>query len=139
MADGLCDSVFVLTESGASLRAHGLVALHELFTSTMVLFHRPGIERGSDEERSLKALGLAMRAILLAEQAVAVTFDLPRDALATLDLPAAVSPTVSQTLDPEWVAGQVLIQRSQFPSVLLQLQAAGARGIFRQDVDGYLP
>ena len=68
-----------------------------------------------------------------------MTFDLPRDALATLDLPAAVSPTVSQTLDPEWVAGQVLIQRSQFPSVLLQLQAAGARGIFRQDVDGYLP
>lgn len=139
VADGLCDSVVVLTETGASLRAHGLEVLHELFTSTMVLIHRPEFERGSDQLRSLQALGWAMRAILQAEQAVLVTFDLRRDAIATLDLPAAVSPTISQTLDPEWVAGQVLIVRAQFPAVLLQLQASGARGIFMQDVAAYQP
>lgn len=139
VADGLCDSVFVLTETGASLRAHGLEVVKKLYTSAMVLIHRHEIKKGSDQLRTLEALGLAMCAILQAEQAVLVTFDLRRDALSKLDLPAAVSPTISQTLDPAWVAGQVLIERSQFPAVLLQLQAAHTRGIFRQDVDGYLP
>jgi len=137
IADGLCDAVFVVTETGSSLAAHGLKILRDnLFISTPQLLARPGLFPG--QLVALEEIGLALRAVLDAESMITVTFDLPRSQVARLQLPAAVSPTINSTLEAEWVAGQVLIERRQLGHVLWQLKQAGARGVFMQDVQGYM-
>ncbi|MDD5110248.1 MAG: ATP phosphoribosyltransferase [Patescibacteria group bacterium] len=138
--DGLCDAVFVMTETGSSLKAHNLAVIYpRLLTVSPQLYYRPGLKRKPERFRYIEALGAAMRAVLTADQVVVVTFNIPHRAAKTLKLPAAVSPTISKTKDPKWNAGQVLIRRAQFPATLLQLQRAGARSIFMLDVAAYLP
>jgi ATP phosphoribosyltransferase len=137
VGDGLCDAVFVVTETGSSLAAHGLTILRDnLFVSNPQLLASPRLS--SAELSLMEEIGLAMRSILDAEKMATITFDLRRDKLEGLKLPAAVSPTINNTLDPDWIAGQVLIERRQLGCVLRQLRLVGAQGVFMQDVQGYM-
>jgi ATP phosphoribosyltransferase len=137
VGDGLCDAVFVVTETGSSLAAHGLTILRDnLFVSNPQLLASPRLS--SAELSLMEEIGLAMRSILDAEKMATITFDLRRDKLEGLKLPAAVSPTINNTLDPDWIAGQVLIERQQLGCVLRQLRLVGAQGVFMQDVQGYM-
>ncbi len=129
-------------ETGSSIRANGLqVICPGLLVSTPELLCHPGIATGSPFYLAIENIGFALQAILGAEDRVMVVFDVPADWIADLmeQLPAAVSPTVSETLDEEWRAGQVLVARHKFGEVLRLLKANGAREIAMQDVDGYLP
>ncbi len=137
VSDELCDLVFVVTESGGSLRAHGLKIIRDnLFVSTpeVLCYLNAPIEA----QQVAKEIYLAMQAILAAEFMVTVKFDLRLDDLAGLQLPSAVSPTISDTQDPAWVAAEVLIERRQFGHVLRLLANVGAQGIYMQDVQGYI-
>ncbi len=137
VGDGLCDAVFVVTETGSSLKAHSLEVLCDnLFVSTPQLLARDGLSEA--ELGVVEAIGLAMKAVLEAADMVTLTFDIPTEVLDDLELACAVSPTVSQTMDPLWLAGQVLIPRVQLGKTLLELRRAGARGVFMQEVQGYM-
>ncbi len=139
IADGLCDAVFVVTESGASLAAHKLVPVYErLFTSEPQLLYHYSFRKGSKEFDKIEEIGLAMQAILKAEWKVAVTFDIPRKKVMGLELPAVISPTINETTDPEWRAGQILISRHMLGETLRRLRDVGAKGVFVQDVQAYM-
>ena len=140
--DGLCDAVLVMTETGSSIKANNMEIIYpELLVSTPELLYCPGITDGSSLHQQIENIGHALQAILGAEGQIMVVFNIPTPQLPELKerLPAAVSPTISQTLDPEWRAGQVLIPRQRFGEVLRLLKASGASEIYMQDVDGYLP
>ena len=137
VADGLCDAVFVVTETGSSLAAHKLTIIRDkLFVSTPQLLVDSQLPQ--DKLARVEEMGLALRAVLDGESMVTVTFDLPKCNLKNLVLPAEVSPTVNSTLDLKWIAGQILIERRQLGSVLRALNLAGARGAFMQDVQAYM-
>lgn len=140
--DGQGDAIFVVMETGSSIRANSLEIIYpELLVSTPELLYHPGISTGSALHQQIKNIGLALQAILNAEDYILVVFDIPADRLAALkeQLPSAVSPTISAMIDVGWRAGAVLIPRHRFGEVLHLLKANGAKAIFMQDVDGYLP
>jgi len=136
IADGLCGAVFVVTESGSSLKAHGLEILEDnLFVSTPELLIKPNADFGVIER--VAGLGMALQAVLEAEKMAVLTFNLPADKVSFVDLQADVSPTLSQTADPAWLAGQVLLPKNKYGDALLRLKRLGARGIFMQEVSGF--
>ena len=140
--DGLCDAVFVMTETGSSIKANDLEIIYpKLLVSTPELVCSPGIAEGSPLHQQIDNIGHALQATLGAEGQVMVVFNIPTTRLPELkeQLPSAVSPTISETLDDDCRAGQVLIPRHKFGEVLRLLKAHGAREIVMQDVAGYLP
>lgn len=138
---GLCDAVFVMIETGDSIKANDLVIIYdELFISTPELLYRPDIEPNSSQYVVIENIGLALRAVLGGEDRVMVVFDILTKQLPTLHgMIAGVSPTVSRLMDPEWHAGQVLIPRHKCGEVLRLLKANGAQEIAMHSIDGYLP
>ncbi len=74
VGDGLCDAVFVVTETGNSLVENDLKILRDnLFVSTPQLLTSPRLSPA--KLAVVKEIGLAMRAILDAGPMVTVTFD----------------------------------------------------------------
>lgn len=138
--DGLCDAVFVMSETGRSVRDNALdVIIPELFFSTPELLYCPNIQPGWVQYHAIEEIGLGLQAVLGAADRIMVVFDILTSQLPKLQgLIAGVSPTVSHTLDPAWQAGQVLVPRHQCGEVLRLLRAHGAQEIAIQDVAGYL-
>lgn len=139
--DGLCDAVFVMSETGRSVKENQLDVIYpELFYSTPELLYCPNIQGGSVKYFAIQEIGLGLQAVLGAADRIMVVFDILTGELPMLHgLIAGVSPTVSQTLDPAWQAGQVLVPRHKCGEVLRLLKANGAQEIAMHSIDGYLP
>lgn len=54
-------------------------------------------------------------------------------------MPAAKSPTISQTLNDKWMAVQILTDHSGWPEILLTLKDMGAQSIFSVSILGLVP
>ncbi len=138
--DGLCDAVLVVTESGNSLDANGLTIVEG---ADNLLLSYPQIVAVASlspaKEKLLWQVSAALQSAVGAESEVLVTFDVLEEKLKDLILPAAVSPTVSRLLDPQWVAVQISVSRTSIGSVLATVQAAGGTAIAVVELIGWLP
>lgn len=135
----IVDLALIVTETGASIAANGLSIVDgcdALLVSTPVLFAGEWMEPAKEER--LQEIACALRAVTNAGKRVLVKADLPRAALAGMDLPSEIAPTVMD-LNPEWVAVEVCVPASSIGSVSFRLEKAGARAIAVTPVMAFLP
>lgn len=138
IADGLCDAVFVVTETGGTLQQLGLKIVEgceQLFVSVPQIIAKPALSIAKEE--ALFELSFALQAVVDAARHVMLKADLPIVALNQLSLPAEVAPTISPLSQSGWVAIEVCLPRSLVGSVGLRIQQAGGRAIVAQDVIAY--
>ncbi|PIR52655.1 phosphoribosyl-AMP cyclohydrolase [Candidatus Peregrinibacteria bacterium CG10_big_fil_rev_8_21_14_0_10_49_10] len=140
IADGLCDAVLVVTETGSSLVANGLSIVEGC---NNLLESYPQVLAMTDlspaMEKRLREVTAALLAAVHSSDRVMVVCNLPKDSLEQVQLPAALAPTVSPLSQDGWVALQVCIERNRIGEVLASLQSAGAKAIAIQQLIGYLP
>ncbi|MBP9850106.1 MAG: phosphoribosyl-AMP cyclohydrolase [Candidatus Peribacteraceae bacterium] len=138
--DGLCDAVLVVTESGESLTLNGLRIVEG---ADNLLLSYPEIVAVSSlspaRELLLTQLSAALEAAVGAESHVLITFDILQQDLEGLVLPAAVSPTVSQLRNNEWVAVQICVPRLNIGSMLAEVRRSGGKAIAVVGLVGWLP
>lgn len=139
--DGYCDMILVVTETGKALEEAGLHIVpgcEKLFESHPVLIAKP--ELSPEREHALRRVAWALGTAIGAATRRMMKFDLPRQALAALQLPAEVAPTVSDLVGrEEWVAVEICIPRWEVDSIGLQVEEAGAHAIVLQEVIGFSP
>lgn len=144
IADGRCDAVFLVTETGESLRYNGLRVLYDrLFVSTAQVMCAPHLSREHPLFRQVRKLALGMQSVLAAQQVLMVKFVIYRDQLDRLKaerrLTGEISPTQSRTFDPDWYVAEIKIDHINLPETQLLLQEEyGARAIASTPLTGYI-
>ncbi len=134
--EGLVDAVVEITETGSTIKAHGLRIVCELLqTHTRLIANREAL---SDpwKKKKIDQIALLLKASLDAHQKVALSMNVPKekiDEVVSL-LPSLHAPTVNHLYDPEWLAVETVVDSDRVRDLIPQLRAAGAEGILEYEL-----
>jgi ATP phosphoribosyltransferase len=130
-AEGLVDAIVEVTESGSTIRAHGLKILWELFTSNPQLIVNRGAWYQSAKREKIEQIALLLKGALTAEAKVGIKMNVPKEQLDTIVsmLPSLTAPTVSPLYKTEWFAVESIISEEVVRELIPQLIKNGAVGI----------
>ncbi|MEK9941198.1 MAG: ATP phosphoribosyltransferase, partial [Gammaproteobacteria bacterium] len=126
--EGLVDAVVEITETGSTIRAHGLRIVCDLLHTHTRLIASAAAMADPWKRRKIEDIALLLKASLAAHHKVALKMNAPRDKLASIMalLPSLHAPTVSDLADSEWVALETVVDREQVRSLIPQLREEGA-------------
>jgi len=131
VVEGMVDAAVEITETGSTIRAHGLrIVCDLLHTHTVLIANREAL---ADPWRKAKIdqIALLLSAALAGRNKVLLKMNVPAariEAVTTL-LPSLHAPTVNHLTDPDWLAVETVVDREQVRTLIPRLKAEGAEGI----------
>jgi ATP phosphoribosyltransferase len=131
VAEGLVDAIVEVTETGSTIRAHGLRIVCELFESVPQLIANKAAWDVPWKRAKIQQIGLLLAGALRAEAQVGLKMNVPAERLQTVIalLPAITAPTVSNLYGTDWFAVESVIAEATVRDLIPKLLAAGAVGI----------
>ena len=136
----IVDAVIEITETGSTLRAHGLEVIDDvLLTSTRLIANRSSYAE-SDKRELMDEIRTLILAALEARGKVLIKLNVGEaEKQNVLDLlPALRSPTVSPLADGGF-AVETVIEKSQAAGIIPRLKASGATGILEIPLGKVVP
>ncbi len=137
----LVDAVVELTETGSSLRAHGLRIVAEVMESVTVLMANRKAWADPWKRGKIEEIGMLLRGALVAESMVGLKMNVPKAKLKKVlgILPAMKRPTVSPLSDAAWVSLETVIEEREVRRLILKLKGAGAQGLVEYPLNKVIP
>lgn len=130
-AEGLVDAIVEVTESGSTIRAHGLKIVWELFTSNPQLIANRAAWQDPAKREKIEQIALLLKGALVAEDKVGIKMNVPKERLDLIVqmLPSLTAPTVSSLYGTDWFAVESVISEDVVRELIPRLIKAGAAGI----------
>ncbi|MDL2207571.1 ATP phosphoribosyltransferase [Desulfovibrio sp. OttesenSCG-928-M16] len=131
VVEGLADAIVEITETGATIRAHGLRIIDEVLETNTQLICSKEAWADSFKRSKLEQIIMLLQGALRAESLVGVKMNAPvanLDAILAL-VPSLNSPTIAHLQDKRWVSLEIVIDSSVVRDLIPRLVAAGAEGI----------
>lgn len=131
VAEGLVDAIVEVTETGSTLRAHGLRIVCELFESVPQLIANKAAWNTPWKREKIEQVGLLLAGALRAEAQVGLKMNVPAERLEEVMtlLPAITAPTVSNLYGSNWFAVESVIAEATVRDLIPRLLRAGVVGI----------
>jgi ATP phosphoribosyltransferase len=131
VAEGLVDAIVEVTETGSTLRAHGLRIVCELFESVPQLIANRKAWDVPWKREKIEQVALLLAGALRAEAQVGLKMNVPPARLQEVIglLPAITAPTVSPLYGTDWFAVESVIGEATVRDLIPRLLRAGAVGI----------
>jgi len=127
----LVDAIVEGTETGSSLRANGLRILDTVTESTTKLIANCAAWSDPWKREKIEVLAMLLKGALEADGKVGLKMNVPRENLDAVlaYLESLHTPTISNQVDPGWVALEVITDRHFVREIVPELKRAGASGI----------
>jgi ATP phosphoribosyltransferase len=132
VAANLVDAIVEVTETGSTIRAHGLKIIHELFQSnTQFIANTQVWETDARKREKMEALRLLLLGALRAERMVGLKMNIPEKQLRDIVklLPSLLAPTIAPLFETDWCSVEVVVNQSEVRNLIPRLIRAGAQGI----------
>jgi len=131
VAEGLVDAIVEVTETGSTLRAHGLRVVCQLFESVPQLIANRKAWDVPWKREKIEQVALLLAGALRAEAQVGLKMNVPPARLQEVIglLPAITAPTVSPLYGTDWFAVESVIAEATVRDLIPRLLRAGAVGI----------
>lgn len=136
VVEGLVDAVVEITETGSTIRAHGLRIVADLLhTETRLIANRTALADPWKKDK-IEQIALLLQAALAARRKVALKMNVMAEKLDALVamLPSLHAPTVSHLYDRQWLAVETIVDVAAVRDLIPQLRAAGAEGILEYEL-----
>ena len=131
IASGLADAIVEVTETGSTIKAHGLKIIHTLLETNTRLIANPASLRDPWKREKVRQIALLLTGALNADAMVGLKMNVPEDCLDAVIalLPSLTSPTVSKLYRGAWYSVESVISEQTVREIVPRLIAAGADGI----------
>ena len=131
VAEGLVDAIVEVTETGSTIRAHGLRIVCDLFESVPQLIANRDAWGVAWKRQKIEQIGLLLAGALRAEAQVGLKMNVPSARLQEVIglLPAITAPTVSNLYGTDWFAVESVAAEATVRDLIPRLLHAGAVGI----------
>jgi ATP phosphoribosyltransferase len=136
----IVDAIVDITETGSTLRAHGMKIIETLMTSEPVLVANRASAADPDKRRAMEDIVTLLLGALRAEGRVLIKLNVDEERLpAVLEaLPAMKSPTVSR-LQEGGYAVETVAEKRQVNTLIPLLKARGATDILELPISKIVP
>ncbi len=134
---GLADAIVEVTETEATIRAHGLRIIHELMQSnTQLIASREALADPWKKEK-IDHIAMLLQGALRADKIVGLKMNVPEDRFDQIlaILPSVTAPTVAQLYKQPWFSVETVISEHQVRDLIPQLKKIGAEGIIEYSLN----
>jgi ATP phosphoribosyltransferase len=132
VAQGLADAVVEVTETGSTIKAHGLKIIHEFFQSNTQFIVNPEVwEQNAFKREKIENIRVLLMGALRAENMVGLKMNIPEKSLRSIIdlLPSLLAPTISSLYETDWYSVEVVVNQEEVRNLIPRLVASGAQGI----------
>lgn len=131
VVEGLVDAIVEVTETGSTIKAHGLKIIYTLLETNTKLIANKQSMKDTAKRAKIKQIALLLRGALNANNLVGIKMNVPEDKLADVVklIPSLTSPTVSKLYNATWFSVESVIKESVVRDLIPKLINAGADGI----------
>jgi len=131
VVSGLADAVVEVTETGSTIRAHGLKIIHELMESYTQLIANHDAYKDPWKKEKIGQIILLLKGALKAENMVGLKMNVPEEKLGDIIglLPSLNAPTVAGLYNTKWASVETVVDSKVVRDLIPQLIKAGAEGI----------
>ena len=131
VVSGLADAIVEVTETGSTIKAHGLKTIHKLLETNPQLIANHAIWANPKKREKIKQIALLLKGALQAEKMVGLKMNVPRERLREVVeiLPSLNAPTVSPLYQSDWFAVETVVASSVMRDLIPELLKNGAEGI----------
>lgn len=131
VVSGLADAIVEVTETGSTIKAHGLKIIYELMqTNTQLIANRESYE---DPWKKIKIeqIILLLKGALRAENMVGLKMNVPKENMEDVIkiLPSLNAPTVASLYHSDWLSVETVVDAKVVRDLIPSLISAGAQGI----------
>jgi len=136
VVEGLVDAVVEITETGSTIKAHGLRIVESLlYTNTRLITNQAALD-DPEKRAKIEQIALMLQAALTARQKVALKMNVSQDNLNGLVemLPSLHAPTISHLYGKDWLAVETIVDSADVRDLLPVLSQAGAEGIIEYEL-----
>ena len=137
VASGLVDAIVEVTETGSTIRAHGLKIIHTLLeSSTKLIAHPPSLD-DTWKRSKIRQISLLLRGALNAENMVGLKMNAHKDKLDDIVaiLPSLASPTISGLYKSDWLSVESVVSEETVREIIPRLIERGANGIIEYPIN----
>jgi ATP phosphoribosyltransferase len=134
---GLADAIVEVTETGSTIRAHGLKIIHELMQSnTQIIANRESWKDPWKKDK-LKQIVLLLQGALRAEKMVGLKMNVPGERLKEVVaiLPSLNAPTIANLYNSQWLSVETVVEESRVRELIPRLIRNGAQGIIEYSLN----
>ncbi|MCI5221911.1 MAG: ATP phosphoribosyltransferase [Candidatus Electrothrix sp. AR4] len=134
---GLADAIVEVTETEATIRAHGLRVIHELMQSNTQLIASKQALADPWKKEKIDHIAMLLQGALRADQIVGLKMNVPEEQFENiLDiLPSVTAPTVARLYKQPWFSVETVISEHQVRDLIPQLKKIGAEGIIEYSLN----
>ncbi len=137
VVEGLTDAIVEVTETGTTIRAHGLRILNDVLVTNTVLIANKEAWADPIRRKKIEQFDLLMQGALRADSLVGLKMNVPAEALDAVlaQLPSLNSPTVASLSDNTWFAVEIVVDNGVVRDLIPRLRDAGATGIIEYSLN----
>jgi ATP phosphoribosyltransferase len=131
VVSGLADAIVEVTETGSTIRAHGLKIIHELMESNTQLIANKDSYKDEWKREKMEQIILLLKGALRADKMVGLKMNVPEDKVERVIsiLPSLNAPTVAGLYKSNWTSVETVVDSKIVRDLIPELIKAGAEGI----------
>ncbi len=131
VVEGLVDAIVDVTETGSTIRAHGLRIVHELLQSTPRLIANKESWDDPWKREKIQQVAILLKAALGADRMVGLKMNVPQKYLEEVIavLPCLNAPTIASLYQKDWYSVEVVVKEEVVRELIPLLLKKGAEGI----------
>lgn len=128
---GLADAIVEVTETGSTIRAHGLNIIHELMQTNTQLIANKDSWKDDWKKDKIKQIALLLQGALKADGMVGLKMNVHEKKVEkVIDLlPSLNAPTVAHLYQSDWLSVETVVSSSVVRELIPELIKRGAEGI----------
>lgn len=131
VAEGLVDAIVEVTETGSTIRAHGLKIIHTMLETNTKLIANKAAWADEAKRKKIENIALLLRGALNADGMVGLKMNVPEATIQQVSdvLPSLNGPTIAHLYGSDWLAVEVVVEEKIVRELIPKLRELGAEGI----------
>ena len=137
VVEGLADAIVEVTETGSTIKAHGLKIIAELLeTNTQLIASKAAWDNPWKKEK-IEQIARLLKGALRADGMVGLKMNVPREKVEDVvaQLPSITAPTIANLYQSEWLSVETVIAESEVREIVGRLLNKGAEGIIEYSLN----
>ena len=137
VVEGLADAIVEVTETGSTIKAHGLKIIDELLeTNTQLIASKAAWDNPWKKEK-IEQIARLLKGALRADGMVGLKMNVPREKVEAVvaQLPSITAPTIANLYQSEWLSVETVIAESEVREIVGRLLNKGAEGIIEYSLN----
>lgn len=137
VVEGLADAIVEVTETGSTIKAHGLKIIFDLLeTNTQLIANKESWQDPWKKEK-IQQIALLLQGALRADGMVGLKMNVPKDKLEAIVklLPSITAPTISNLYQSDWFSVETVIAEKLVRELMPKLLKTGAEGIIEYSLN----